>query len=747
LAACQIIGSSILIQPLQLDFIRQCCDGLPPYFLYLHLSEIDGRNGGYQLSMRSSPLHRVSSDDSTPHVEEIGELLRFARSLDAYRDPERLLRSLPAELSSVAGSNTTSLFHVMGGDSFWCAVDADGSMIDLEPELPQWRAEIKEFLSGHPDPVVITSLEGEARFPGIVRFFRTHGNQSLCILPLNKTPSGLGAICFAKKRQDGFSEREVSLLFFLADYVGLAIDDRLNLAYSKAAKAQLESEQTKLNLFLDLNNSVVSNLELGEMLRSVSPNIRRTMRLEGVAVILPNATTEHLKLYAVDFPDATGELLQDLSKPLEGSFAGQVFRSGKPWIGDLEEWSRSGFDDTVRHGEDSISICLLPLLRCRSVLGVLCLVRAQKNAFVQEDIEFLSQIAGQVAIAIDNAFAYRRITELSDKLTQEKLYLEDEIRSELNFEEIIGNSAVLRQVLRQVEAVAPTNSTVLIQGETGSGKELIARAVHNLSRRRAHPFVKLNCAAIPTGLLESELFGHEKGAFTGAIAQRMGRFELASQGTIFLDEVSEIPLDLQPKLLRVLQEREFERLGSSRTLRTDARLIAATNRDLNSMVEEQTFRSDLFYRLNVFPIHVPPLRERKDDIPFLVRHFAQHFARNMSKEINTISTETMNSMVGYQWPGNIRELQNVIERAVILSKGPELQVPLDGLKVKNAEISAQTNGATTMEEIERKHILSILEQTNWVFAGPNGAAARLGLKRPTLQFRMQKLGISRPRKP
>jgi formate hydrogenlyase transcriptional activator len=697
--------------------------------------------------MRSSPLRRVSPGDATPHVEKIEDLFRFARSLDAYRDPERLLRSLPLELSSVVGSNTTALVHVTGSDSLWYAVDADGFTIDLEPELPQWRAEINEFLSGCTEPVVVNSLDQEARFPGIVRFFRTHGNQSLCILPLDKMPSGLGAICFARKLHDDFSDGEVSLLLFLADYVGLAIDDRLNLAHSEAAQAKLESEQTKLNLFLDLNNSVVSNLELGEMLRSVSPNIRKTMRLEGVAVILPDAATEHLQLYAVDFPNGKGDMLRDLSKPLDGSLAGHVFRSGKPWTGDIEEWSRSGYDNTVRHGEDSISICLLPLLRCKNVLGVLCLVRAQKNAFMREDVEFLSQIAGQVAIAIDNAFAYRRITELSDKLTQEKLYLEDEIRSELNFEEIIGNSAVLRQVLRQVEAVAPTNSTVLIQGETGSGKELIARAVHNLSRRRTHPFVKLNCAAIPTGLLESELFGHEKGAFTGAIAQRMGRFELASQGTIFLDEVSEIPLDLQPKLLRVLQEREFERLGNSRTLRTDARLIAATNRDLNAMVEEQTFRSDLFYRLNVFPIHVPPLRERKEDIPFLVRHFAQYFARNMSKEIDTISTETMNSMVGYPWPGNIRELQNVIERAVILSKGPELQVPLDGLKVKNAEISVQTNGATTLEEIERKHILSILEQTNWVFAGPNGAAARLGLKRPTLQFRMQKLGISRPRKP
>jgi formate hydrogenlyase transcriptional activator len=374
-------------------------------------------------------------------------------------------------------------------------------------------------------------------------------------------------------------------------------------------------------------------------------------------------------------------------------------------------------------------------------------MRLEKNAFTSPDIEFLSQIAGQVAIAIDNAFAYRRITELSDQLKQEKLYLEDEIRSELNFEEIIGNSTVLHHVLRQVGAVAPTNSTVLIQGETGSGKELIARAVHNLSQRKKHPFVKLNCAAIPTGLLESELFGHEKGAFTGAISQRIGRFELASQGTIFLDEISEIPVELQPKLLRVLQEREFERLGSSRTLHTDARLIAATNRDLSAMVEEQKFRSDLFYRLNVFPIYVPPLRERKEDIPFLVRHFAQHYARNMTREIDTISAETMNALINYPWPGNIRELQNVIERAVILSKGPVLKVPLTDLKLKTADTNGNQNGVATLEEIERKHILSVLEQTNWVFAGPNGAAAKLGIKRPTLQFRMQKLGISRPKKP
>jgi formate hydrogenlyase transcriptional activator len=390
---------------------------------------------------------------------------------------------------------------------------------------------------------------------------------------------------------------------------------------------------------------------------------------------------------------------------------------------------------------------MLPLLRGDRVLGVLSLVRTDKNAFTGSDLEFLSQVAGQIAIAIDNALAYRQITELKDKLAQEKLYFEDELSSEMNFQEIIGNSAVLRSVLRQVEAVAPTGSTVLIHGDTGTGKELIARAVHNLSQRQANPFVKLNCAAIPTGLLESELFGHERGAFTGAVAQRIGRFELASQGTIFLDEVGEIPLELQPKLLRVLQEREFERLGGSRTLRTNARLIAATNRDLRTMVEEQTFRSDLFYRLSVFPIHVPPLRERTEDIPFLVRHFAQYFAFSMGKRIETISSETMNALVRYPWPGNIRELQNVIERAVILSPGPILKVPLTDLKARGAELNhINGNGSSTLEEVERRHILSILEQTNWVFAGPNGAAARLGIKRPTLQFRMQKLGISRPQR-
>jgi formate hydrogenlyase transcriptional activator len=293
--------------------------------------------------------------------------------------------------------------------------------------------------------------------------------------------------------------------------------------------------------------------------------------------------------------------------------------------------------------------------------------------------------------------------------------------------------------------VAPTDSTVLIYGETGTGKELIARAVHNLSSRGSNAFVKLNCAAIPTGLLESEMFGHERGAFTGAIAQRVGRFELASRGTVFLDEIGEIPLELQPKLLRVLQEREFERLGSSRTLKSDARLIAATNRDLEAMVNEQKFRSDLYYRLNVFPVRVPALRERPEDVPLLVRHFVQQFSRRMNKSIDTIPSETMTTLMQYHWPGNIRELQNVIERAVILSTGPVLKVPTDELRPRTDAplVSNHGNGnlQAALDDAERQGILATLEKTNWKVAGPNGAAALLGMHRSTLQSRMQKLGI------
>jgi formate hydrogenlyase transcriptional activator len=371
-------------------------------------------------------------------------------------------------------------------------------------------------------------------------------------------------------------------------------------------------------------------------------------------------------------------------------------------------------------------------------------MRRAAEDFDRDEIDLIGQVAGQVATALDNALAYGEIAGLRDQLAQEKLYLEDEIRSELSFEEIVGRSDALRRVLKQVETVAATDATVLVSGETGSGKELIARAIHDLGARRGKTFVKLSCAAIPTGLLESELFGHQKGAFTGAIADRVGRFELANGGTVFLDEIGEIPLELQPKLLRVLQEREFERLGSSKTLRTDARLIAATNRELAAMVEAGTFRADLFYRLNVFPIHVPALRERPEDIPLLVRHFVQQLGRRMGKKVETIPADTMTALTRYAWPGNIRELQNLIERAMILTNGPVLRVPLDDLKAREAP-GGPSARPQTLQEAERAHVLSALEETGWVLGGPHGAAARLAMNRSTLQFRMKKLGIVRPR--
>jgi formate hydrogenlyase transcriptional activator len=389
------------------------------------------------------------------------------------------------------------------------------------------------------------------------------------------------------------------------------------------------------------------------------------------------------------------------------------------------------------------SFCGLPMKTVHRRLGVLGLYGFQPSYCTDEIVDYISHAAGLFALAIENWLVYGRAKDLEKKIGLDEIYLEDGAHPDTHFEGIIGRSAALRRVLKQVEIVAPTNSNVLISGETGTGKELIARAIHDLSSRRPNPFVTLNCAAIPTGLLESELFGHEKGAFTGAIAQRIGRFELANHGTMFLDEIGEVSLELQPKLLRVLQQREFERLGSGRTLKTDARLVAATNRDIKAMVDQQTFRADLFYRLNVFPLHVPPLRERPEDIPLLVRHFVQIFSRRMNRRIETVPNETMEGLIRYNWPGNIRELENVIERAVILSPGSVLRVPLEDCR---CQVIPSEGGlkAGTLEDVERAQILATLKETRWVLSGPFGAAIRLGLNRSTLQFRMKKLGIVRP---
>jgi formate hydrogenlyase transcriptional activator len=507
-----------------------------------------------------------------------------------------------------------------------------------------------------------------------------------------------------------------------------------------SVRAELQREKARLKLLLELANQTVSNQELRDVVRAVMMSIRSGIRCDGVCISLASPEGGELQVYTLDFP-GEAEFQESTAVPVSGTISEHVFQTAKPWSGSCEE-ARAHFPGQLLPPQDCRSACMLPIPGRKSVVGALGLVRSE-DSFSQDEIGFLMQISKQIGIAVENALAHQQIRELKEQLAQESVHVQKDIHDETNFEEIVGTSSVLRRVLAQVETVAPTGSTVLICGETGTGKELIAQAIHNLSPRHGNAFVKLNCAAIPTGLLESELFGHEKGAFTGAIAQRIGRFELANRGTVFLDEVGEIPLELQTKLLRVLQEREFERLGSTRTIRTDARLIAATNRDLAEMVEDQRFRSDLFYRLNVFPVRVPALRERQEDIPLLVRHFVQHFSRRMNRVIDTIPSETMSALVRYPWPGNIRELQNLIERAVILSSGPVLRVPLKDLP-NRAPVGYASARPQTMEEAERAHILAALKETKWVVGGPNGAAARLGMNRSTVLFRMKKLGIVKP---
>ena len=512
--------------------------------------------------------------------------------------------------------------------------------------------------------------------------------------------------------------------------------------------AELQHEKERLKLLLDLNNSVVSKLDLRDLLRDISASARRLMQCDAVGFNLPDPETGELKLLAMDFPGGKGFLKEETVRA-SNSLAAMVFKTGEPKTFSI---GHDFYSEESYEKEGLKSACWLPLISRTRVLGVLGLSRLEDVPFSPEDVSFLMQIASQVAIAVENALSYRQITELTNKLAQEKLYLEDEIRTEANFEDIVGTSQALHRVLKLVETVSPTDSTVLIFGETGTGKELIARAIHDVSSRHSNTFVKLNCAALPAGLLESELFGHEKGAFTGAIAQRIGRLELANHGTLFLDEVGEIPLELQPKLLRVLQEREFERLGGTRTIRTNVRLIAATNRDLAAMVQEQKFRADLFFRLNVFPIELPPLRERAEDIPLLVRHFAEEFSRRIGRRVEAISSQTMQALCEYQWPGNIRELQNVIERSVILSSGSSLNVAVAELRPRAMRLPAKeavpakstrrTPVRSILADVDRNQIIRALEETGGRIGGADGAAARLGLKRTTFITRMKKLDIN-----
>ena len=543
--------------------------------------------------------------------------------------------------------------------------------------------------------------------------------------------------------QEGWRVRKDGSRFW-ADAVLTAIRDSAGqlIGYAKVTRDFTDRKRAEEAVMLQLSGALLANMDVRKLLEAISASLREVVPHDAATLGLYEPSTGMLMVQFLGVEGGEGRR-GDVRLPVEGSPAGSAFRKGEPVV--LERIADAGFAvDSVKHltGLGMRSGCWVPLTHRGEAIGVLMVASRIEGAFGSREAEMLAEIAGHVAMSVSNAVAFRQIAELRDKLSQEKQYLEEEINLDNRFEDIVGESAGLRQVLKQIETVAPTDATVLIQGETGTGKELLARAIHRLSQRSERTFIKLNCAAIPAGLLESELFGHEKGAFTGAITRKMGRLELAHEGTLFLDEVGELPLDLQPKLLRALQEREIERLGGNRPIAVNVRLIAATNRDLAQMVADKQFRSDLFYRLKVFPIFAPPLRERASDIPVLVRHFVATHSRRMGKTIDIISDETMQALTRWSWPGNIRELENLLERAVILTRGSTLFVPLAELKVAEQE-AAELVESATLHEAEREHILRVLREAKGQIGGDDGAAARLGLKRTTLNSKLKKLGIER----
>jgi formate hydrogenlyase transcriptional activator len=535
---------------------------------------------------------------------------------------------------------------------------------------------------------------------------------------------------------------------------------------SLTSQPDLQRQNMRLQLLLDLTNSISSNLDLREVLRATSANAREKMLSDLAGIALPDEESGKFRIYALDLPEGPGLVKEGMLISFVG--AGRAaFETLKPTIAytsNPDDFSPEEQAHNALLTEKKI-VCNIPLVSRGRALGILRVGRTAERPYDADEIDFLRLVGGQVAIAIENALAYEEITRLKDKLAEEKLYLEEEFRSEMGFERIIGSSPALRHVLQLVETVAPSDSTVLLLGETGTGKELIARAIHERSRRKERTFVKLNCAAIPTGLLESELFGHEKGAFTGAISQKVGRMELADQGTLFLDEVGDIPAEIQPKLLRVLQEREFERLGSTHTRKVNVRLVAATNRDLEQMVADREFRNDLYYRLNVFPIRIPPLRDRREDIPLLVGYFVQKCAKQMQKRIEAVPVSVMKGLTAWDWPGNIRELENFIERAVILTRGKSLDAPLGELRKSKKDEPVRASASRSEDDIARivretvasmkgksaesehskkqhDEIVRVLTECKGRVGGAEGAAARMGISRTTLISRMKRLEIN-----
>ena len=668
--------------------------------------------------------------------ERYQALLEVAEAISSHRDLHELFRDLAQRLPRVVHVNFVSLsLHDPARNLMRLQTIQANVPVDL---IGGHEEPIEETPSGlvwqTQQPVLVPDLAEEHRWPKVTQWMKEDGTKSFCVVPLTTAVRRLGAMGFSSLERGAYGEADLEFLRQVGNQVAVAVDNVLH-------HQDLTHDRDRLRLLLEVSESIASHRDLAELFHDLAQRLPRALEFSYIALILHDPERNVMRLHILETPRPVS-IAPGCEFPVEESVGGWVWQHQQPLvIENIEQETR--FPKLIQMiCEAGVrSFCTVPLTTARRRLGALSVGSFEQHHYGRASIEFLQQVAKQVAIAVENALAYGEITGLKEKLAKEKLYLEEEIRTEYNFEEIIGESPTLKKVLKQVEVVAPTDSAVLVLGETGTGKELLARAIHNLSGRRERTFVKMNCAAIPTGLLESELFGHERGAFTGAIATKIGRFELADGGTLFLDEVGDITLELQSKLLRVLQEQEFERLGSTRTMRVNVRVVAATNQDLSEMVEKKEFRSDLYYRLNVFPLVVPPLRERREDIPVLVRYFAQKFARNLNRSIERIPADTIDALTAYAWPGNIRELENLVERAVILSTGPDLMFPLSELKTARSQSGATS--VSTLEAAEREHIVRALNATNWVIGGQAGAAAKLGMKRTTLQSKMQKLGIVR----
>jgi len=677
-------------------------------------------------------IHSLEVAPAEVQTQKYLTLLELSKAIASHRELSELFHDLACRLQNLFNFRNLGVMlqdSAKGVMRLHLLETCEPIQWEAPSEIPV-EGSIAGWVWQNQEPLAIRDLDQEDRFP-VAKILRDKPVKSLCSIPLTTAHQRLGVLNIWSEEVGAYDEFDLEFAQLVASQIAVAIE-------AQCYQHKLTHERDRSQLLLEINNTLVSNLDLRGLVTSVSTCLRRVLPHDAAGLALYDRSIDKLRVTALEFPTDEDVFVEDEIVELEGTAGGLAFTSRKPVMRNGDNLA-----GPVGRRAGLKSSCTVPLISHDRALGILGVASLRENAFTPADSELLEQVGKQVAIAVENALAFREIDALKNQLKEEKLYLEEEIRTEYNFEEIIGNSPALKRVLQEVETVARTDSTVLIYGETGTGKELIAHAIHNLSQRRERTLVKVNCAAIPTGLLESEFFGHEKGAFTGAIDRRVGRFELAHLGTIFLDEVEDIPHELQSKLLRVLQEHEFERLGSSRTMSVNVRVVAATNSDLSELVAEKKFRSDLFYRLNVFPILVPPLRERPEDIPLLVNFFAHKFAQQMNKPINSVPRETMAALTRYHWPGNVRELQNLVERGVILSRGSSLEMPLVELK-QATRVSNHVNGATTLEAVERDHILRVLGESNWVIGGPTGAAARLGMNRTTLNHRMRKLGISRP---